>query len=80
MIALNIWGCWHANTRAHAKEGEEFSSSLGPAQIQGMCQRQGRFGGSASLGLTNMLSYLAPAVRNLSRTKERGGLEKCRSF
>lgn len=42
MIALNIWGCWHANTRTHAKEGEEFSGSLGPAQIQGMCQRQGR--------------------------------------
>lgn len=42
MIALNIWGCWHANTRTHAKEGEEFSSSLGPAQTQGMCQRQGR--------------------------------------
>lgn len=20
MIALNIWGCWHANTRTHAKE------------------------------------------------------------
>lgn len=42
MIALNIWGCWHANTRTHAKEGEEFSSSLGSAQTQGMCQRQGR--------------------------------------
>lgn len=59
MIALNIWGCWHANTGTHAKEGEEFSSSLGSAQMQGMCQRQGRFSESARLGRTKLLSYLA---------------------
>lgn len=31
MIALNIWGCWHANTRTHAKGGR------GILQLSGSC-------------------------------------------
>lgn len=41
MIALNIWGCWHANRGTHTKEGEEFSSCLGPAQTQKCARGRG---------------------------------------
>lgn len=43
MIALNIWGCWHANRGTHAKEREEFSSCLGPAQTQKCARGRGAF-------------------------------------